>query len=502
MDEEKTDRFVPPPLRESGHGLDFEALFAFEEKLNCYPYRGVPLGTALSQNLYLNVFLGTRPYRWTSQIKICFKILFRLIAGISRDRSVRRLPSGKLIINLQDDKERFRGLVAPVVNQLERDAILLLSKSPAQTPPFPEGIESVLWSQVNRFRGARISWDFLRRAPRYFAILIQYLARFRYPKMYAITLFYDLMMGSLYVKVYRRFLEETRPAGILVEFDRWANISIFLFEAKRQGIPAFTMTHGVLNPPYGYAPLVADYAFAWGPRQREQYIEMGAMPDRVLIAGHPGLDRKIFADREVVRKRLGLSRDIFMVLLATSAGAPEMNRRQIEDLGKAVESQKKIHCIIRLHPAEERDSYGWLSSRYPFLSLLESEEFSRDEALAASDLIVIGNSGFGYEAMIKRRPVVVHCPENERLSAGKELVKEAGTPLTTDANSLHHLLVGFMEGRPAPADLLARQDEYVGRLIQRFGKDAAEYIVGMMRDILDGREHKHEQDLKLENDKK
>ena len=103
--------------------------------------------------------------------------------------------------------------------------------------------------------------------------------------------------------------------------------------------------------------------------------------------------------------------------------------------------------------------------------------------------------------MIKRRPVVIHCPENERLSAGAELVQEAGCPLTTDADSLHRQLVGFMEGRPAPADLFARQDQYVGRLIQRFGKDAAEYIVRLMREIVDARKQKYSQDPRQEKDK-
>ena len=102
--------------------------------------------------------------------------------------------------------------------------------------------------------------------------------------------------------------------------DRNKHSSTLILAANARKIPTVTLVHGVINPPYGYAPLLAKYIFCWGKIQRDQLVSMNVNPERIKIVGyhrqskHP--DSKI--NKEEIKKKLNIQINRHVVVLATN----------------------------------------------------------------------------------------------------------------------------------------------------------------------------------------
>ena len=84
--------------------------------------------------------------------------------------------------------------------------------------------------------------------------------------------------------------------------------------------------------------------------------------------------------------------------------------------------------VVRLHPSERVKDYELVARRYPAVRFLDNGAATLDEALAAADLVVVPNSGFGSDALVKRRPVVVIDLPIMPLGHGADLIHRAGCP--------------------------------------------------------------------------
>ena len=67
-------------------------------------------------------------------------------------------------------------------------------------------------------------------------------------------------------------------------------------------------------------------------------------------------------------------------------------------------------------------------ARHPMVSFVENRRASVDEALAASDIVVVRASGFGSDALVKRKPVVVLSPDQQPRGHDLDLIEPAGCP--------------------------------------------------------------------------
>ena len=128
------------------------------------------------------------------------------------------------------------------------------------------------------------------------------------------------------------------------------------------------------------------------------------------------------------RTRLGLSLEKPVIMLGTTPVRDQDCRQMAELFCAAAASIKGISAVVRLHPSEQLDRYAPVAKRHPNVRFLMNRDATLDEALAAADIVVVPNSGFGSDALVKRRLAIVLDLPGMRLGHGRELIEQAGCP--------------------------------------------------------------------------
>ncbi len=221
-------------------------------------------------------------------------------------------------------------------------------------------------------------------------------------------------------------LRGARPVAVLTEFDRddaWASL---VLSARQLGIPTYTLTHGAMGEGcVGFYPVLADKIFCWGEIGAAALAAAGLERDRILIGGCPRLTRDLSLSPAEARAKMGLDPQKPLVMLATQNFSWEGRLQQAEVFCRAVHGNHSLSGVVRLHPSDELQGYGDQIARYPFVCFRRNDEDSADESLAAADVVVVHSSGFGGDALVKRRLTVVLDGCNVPLNYGRELVELA-----------------------------------------------------------------------------
>ena len=108
---------------------------------------------------------------------------------------------------------------------------------------------------------------------------------------------------------------------------------------------------------------------------------------------------------------------------------------------------------------------------------LNNSQFSLDESLAASDVVVVQSSGLGGDALVKRRLVVVIEIPGTPLGHGKDLIEQAGCPRAASAEELVASLRSLLFDEEARRHHFAAAERFVEDFCAYFGQDSARRIV-------------------------
>jgi hypothetical protein len=283
------------------------------------------------------------------------------------------------------------------------------------------------------------------------------------------------------VMVCEQMLERLQPQAIITESDRKMEAACLVLTARTYGIPTMTMVHGVVNPPYGYTPMLADLTFCWGKSQRDQLIEMGEKPERLIIAGYQRLSRNIKVSTSEARAKVGLP-DRPTVLLATNPICPEHRRKLVRVFCDALADQKQLSAVVRLHPAESLDFYENAIAAFPTILFLKNDIWTLDEALAAVDIVVCHNSGLGNDSLIKDKFVIVLDVLPMKLANGQELIEKAGCPWAKDAKDLINIITVIVNDNEYRHKLKAQSELYLKETYEAFGNDAVKNIIQIINE--------------------
>jgi hypothetical protein len=110
-----------------------------------------------------------------------------------------------------------------------------------------------------------------------------------------------------------------------------------------------------------------------------------------------------------------------------------------------------------------------------------------DEALAATDIVVVCASGFGSDALVKPKPVVVLSPDQRPTGHDLDLVELAGCPHAHDSDELAAVL-GRMARDPASrAEREIAAEHFVTRFCAAFGNESADITAAAVRAVADRR---------------
>jgi hypothetical protein len=285
-----------------------------------------------------------------------------------------------------------------------------------------------------------------------------------------------MIMQSQRVMASEQLLDRLKPAAVVTEYDRNEQASCLILAAKRRGIPTMTMIHGVINHACGYTPLLADLAFCWGERHRDQMIAMGVEPERLRVVGCPRLNRSLPIPSRVARVKAGLPPDKPLALLATNPILPAHKMRLAWVFCEALKNNAEVTGSVRLHPSEKLEEYAEVAKAFPGIKFIANQTWSLEEAIAAADVVVCQDSGFGNDALIKGKPAVVLDVLPVPLGNGHELVEHAGCPRAGNSRELLQVVSQIISSPTVLETLRSRTDRYVQAFCAAFEEEAARNI--------------------------
>ena len=463
---------------------------AFREMENALSnplFFGIPLGATLN-DWFITAFVdGLGDWRWRR--KWLMRLLYhrhRISPKIHR-RTGDTLAAGRVLVTWSAPSHRFDRLLLPVLERLGEGECAVLYGRDGVAPLVPAGIVHLPYRDVMDFDALAWRREYQRCWPAWRRTIKDACARYAFPEGAFELLALELMVASQRVLGCLRFLEAHRPSVILTEYDRNALWSCLVLAARKLGIPSLTLVHGVIErDAFGFSPVLADHILCWGELDRAKLLDAGEASSKVLVAGCPRLSRDLPSPSLEVRRRLGVDHSRPVVMLATSSDSTRFELA--EAFCTAMEQLPGASGVVRLHPSDNLTSYQTMIARHPTVSFVENGRVSVDEALATTDFVVVRASGFGSDALVKRKPVVVLSPDQQPTGHDLDLIELAGCPHAHDAAELAAVLGRLTRDPAFRAEREVAAERFVAQFCAAFGSESADITAAAVRAMADRRE--------------
>jgi hypothetical protein len=166
-----------------------------------------------------------------------------------------------------------------------------------------------------------------------------------------------------------------------------------------------------------------------------------------------------------------------VALLATGPFCLQERLKLADSFCAAIERMDGVVGVVRLHPSESLESYAPVVRRRPTVRFLANEAWTLDEAIAAADLVVVHNSGFGSDALLKGRPVAVFDAIDFPLGHGADLVRYGGCPRPKSVEELTAVVRTLLFDAGARDAALAAGRRFAEAFCAACGREAARNIV-------------------------
>ncbi len=476
-----------PKARPRSLHLPAEVLFDLEEVLNAPRFMGVPIGSTLGDVFSLHLLNGNRNWNqrtiWADRVRLAYRFARGLrVPPLSREVS-RPQQARRILATVIGDQGRVRGLIQPVVERLGPDNCNVFVGTHGEPGASLPGLHTFTSSALLGYFD-RAAWrkEFVSCFPQWRRRLRQALDAHGIPRFVAPHLLDAMMHSSQLVAAYHRLLEDLNPAVIVTDYDRNPTFSGLVLAARTRGIAAVTLLHGVINPPYGYVPLLADVACCWGDLSRQQLIEMGTDPERLVVTGYHRTVPEPGIDRREARYRIGIYDDRPVVVWASNPIGIEMRRAQVRTFCQALSEWGEIGPVVRLHPSEVLETYAKEISEFPMVRFTEASLVTEREMLSAAEVIVSYNSGLGNDALVAGKPVVVLNVTELPLGNAQPLIEKARCPYVRNAQELKQAVDRILTDRAWREELEASAQKFVLHQFASFGEEALENVVRVVRE--------------------
>ncbi len=454
-----------------------------ESGLTTLRYRGIPIGAALNDYLVVNFLWGHG--NWRSATKLINRMrMVRHWLLVKHAIRARPIPRDRILVTWQGATPRFDDLLLPVVDQIGPDRCQVLLGGGNEVPAgLPREVPSLKWDQSMRFRPQRWRAEYGHVAGRWHERLQDLCQQYHLPAGAFELLALRLLRASQWIEGCLGLLEQARPPLVLTEYDRNYRWSCLVLAAQYLQIPTVTLVHGVIPPDaIGFSPVLADVIVCWGEADRKKLAAAGEPLEKIIIGGCPRLTRELPLDSAAARLRLGLPPDKPPVLLATSPDRDHLNLAEM--FATALEHVPAATGVVRLHPAETLSDYAEVARRHPQIRFMDSSAGTIDEALAASEIVVVRGSGVGSDALLKRRPAVVLSPDGTLRGNDADLVLAAGCPLATTPEQLRQTVARLLAHDEAAVASAEQAERYLADFCGAFGTDSARLIGKVVDDVL------------------
>lgn len=471
---------------------DFEKskiLLSLEKILNSDKFFDIPMGSTLASTLYIN-FFNERRSNWSGIIDLFKYFRFRYIGLMGQKRNnnnSKEITSKKIFITLLSDRKEYTELIFPLLSHLSDKEYLIIGAKNDFKKLFEDSVEFISFEGLNYNFDEDWRNEYNRVSIKWHSNIFQFLRKYKIPFFLFGTLAYYLLIQSNRAYVNINLLNRYHPRLILTEYDRNHLSAPMILAARKIGIPTITLQHGVIHPSgYGYVPVLAEYMFCWGKQYLNMIVSKDVNPEKIIVTGNPRLN--IITKYLDIEKLGTVSKDKdYVVTLGTSPINDEKRRLLVIEFCETIKRVNNYKCIkgvVRLHPSEKINFYKKFIKKYPEVQFSANSDYESTQILEISDIVVVSDSGFGNDAVLANKIVVIFTPYSSELGNGYTLNKIAGLPFTKNREELANEICKILSDKNYRDSILEKVNIYQHEFCEEFGKQAADKIYKTMLKIL------------------
>lgn len=456
--------------------LSTQVMLEIEEALNYPCFLGFPMGVTISDAMTIANNSGNWGWSWRSSLTHWLHLRYwheRILQGFKSSSALGSV-TGRIVFFMSSKRVDLNTLILPLVEEYGPDKSIVLCPFSSLQAKLPEQTPQVLCDEFSKIDSRVWKQEYSRCAPKWRERLNQVKARHAVPENLANFLLCHLKVQSRRVMESNLFLDVINPKAVVTDYDRGSRASCLVLCARQRKIPVITMIHGALSPypSYGYAPVLADYVCCWGKMHEQNLLKHGVDRKRLVLTGCQSMSRKIEAKKELALSKIGLAANKPVVLLATSPIYLEDRKKYTVAFCDAMSKLSMLKAIVRLHPSENISDYQELIDKFPSVAFLPNIALSRDESLAAVDLVVMHESGFGNEALLKGKLVVILDVLSTPLRMGREFIEMAGCPSARGSDELELVIRKIFADSQWKDELVKKAERYILDFCQSYGQEA------------------------------
>jgi hypothetical protein len=294
---------------------------------------------------------------------------------------------------------------------------------------------------------------------------------------YKWSLLFNLFIQLIALENWILFFSNNKFKLVVVDFDRDNKNSPLVLAAKKNDIYTITLQHGVINPPYGYFPVLAEEIWVYGSYSRSILIEYGVNPEKIKVVGNPIAVNYSLDKTNIKRKKKSIG-----VALNPTGG--EYNIRFLEEVFKCLDLNQYFNWIIKLHPSMKKDKYLSQFERESIV-MYGFDEISNKEFFQEIDLLIVGNSGLGYEALSNYIPILVYWGPEKGMGHDKVMVEKGDCPEITNKFNYQSIMNKILTKDDYLDELLLSELEFLNReFYYAIGAEAEKNIIDNVKSIL------------------
>jgi|TARA_R110000737_G_scaffold296970_2_gene303616 hypothetical protein len=431
-----------------------DKLIIIEESLNELHFKGVPIGHLLSkfnENIYRGIPI---PGRWGLILSL-IKFLF---TGRKIKKPEVRNNETLVLLSKISNKPQCNALIDPLKKELKDKALLyspLIAENEIEPYVFIKRNTSLIRKEVKTFIEKHKD-----------EILTIYSDR-------GINVDSTLLSFSLWTQLialtnWIAFFDCFTFNKIIVDFDRDYINAPLVLAAKHHKIQTVTLVHGVINPPYGYYPIIADEIWMWGDHQKKQMIESGLEENKIRIVGNP-IVRKLEKNRENY-----LSKSTIGIALGNVGKT--INDSLLRHVLNLKALQYDFQWIIKLHPSMKKEGYlcSYESEKVELKSFVE---ISNESLFNQIDFLILGNSGLGYEALINDIPLLVYLANENSKENDHIMIKYGNCPQINNPHELDLVLTRIATESDYKSKLMRQETPFLTSIFYKTGRDSTNEIL-------------------------
>jgi hypothetical protein len=467
-------------------------LYDLESLLSTPDYYGIPLGSTLGSLFFIYYYTSSEKWTYKSILADYLRYIKYRFFMPEEDTSINiaKLLSakGKIALTLSHKRDELTELVLPIANLLPKDSFYILADFKDINDIVPPEMTCLFVDDLVQINSDTWKKSYIKKSRVWHKNISTFFKKNNIPTYAFWKIALYLLVQAKWTYVCKRFINEFRPMAILTDFDRNIFTAPFVLTARLANIPTATMIHGVINPPYvGYVPLLADYAFCWGQEQKDMMIMAGTDPNKLIITGCQRFQINNTVKYKQDCPSLKIKSDQIMVTLGTSPIDPSHRRKLVHCFCNGISKISRdlnVVGVIRLHPSEVLRFYSQEIKDYPYIRFTSNKAFSKGSILGWSDIVVSRDSGFGNDAILANKPVIILDPIGTEMGNGSSLIKNAGCPLVQTVDELANIIRKFIINNEYHKLQMQKAENYKGYFCNSYGSEAALNVVSEFSHII------------------